>query len=140
MIDALLIKPGMHPQRIKVNTDTESLKAVIGNDFNIWFPFCDDVAIVSSPLDKMESKELNRGIAIDEKHFLVIGGDFLIVGSKAIIPLISSLTPKKLDEYEDMFYQPEAFTCSDVIMISAKRLQELLIWSAKNSAPENQKF
>ena len=113
-IKALLVRCGMHPQRITVNNDYESLCAAIGaNHLEFLSPFEDKVNLVVNEVGKIDGSKYNRGLVVNGKIQDVIVGDFLVVGDDVQASDICDLKKKQLDKYEAKFWEPEIFALRD---------------------------
>lgn len=108
MIDAILVKPGMYPQKVSVANDFASISSLVGAEhveFMNPFPGDRSVTLVVNELSKIDGSMANRGLIIGGKMIDVICGDFLIVGETKTGDFCS-LTPKQIDKYMAQFRTP----------------------------------
>jgi len=107
MIDAILVKPGMYPQKISVANDFALISSLVAEHVEFMNPFPGDrsVTIVVNELSKIDGSMANRGLIIGGKMVDVICGDFLIVGETKAGDFCS-LTTKQIDRYMEQFRPP----------------------------------
>ncbi len=119
MIDAILVKPGMYPQQIRVANDFDSIRANVAEHVEFMNPFAGDrsVTLVVNELSKIDGSMANRGLIIGGKMVDVICGDFLIVRETKDGDF-GSLTQKQIDRYMEMFKTPHiAVYHNDQLMV-----------------------
>ena len=108
MMDVLLIKPNMYPQRVQIGCELEDLQKAVGGDIEAVYPFEDPVALIMHDEGKIMGKELNRALRDEDGDMYdIVAGDMLVVGLGE--EDFSSLSPKLMKKYEDHFHQPEMF-------------------------------
>lgn len=108
MMDVLLIKPNMYPQRVQIGCELEDLQKAVGGDIEAVYPFEDPVALIMHDEGKIMGKELNRALRDDDGDMYdIVAGDMLVVGLGE--EDFSSLSPELMKKYEDHFHQPEMF-------------------------------
>lgn len=108
MMDVLLIKPNMYPQRVQIGCELEDLQKAVGGDIEAVYPFEDPVALIMHDEGKMMGKELNRALRDEDGDMYdIVAGDMLVVGLGE--EDFSSLSPELMKKYEDHFHQPEMF-------------------------------
>lgn len=108
MMDVLLIKPNMYPQRVQIGCELEDLQKAVGGDIEAVYPFEDPVALIMHDEGKIRGKELNRALRDEDGDMYdIVAGDMLVVGLGE--EDFSSLSPELMKKYEDHFHQPEMF-------------------------------
>lgn len=107
-LDILIVKPNQRPIRATINHDLESMMEIVGGTIEPVYAFRDNACIVVDDEGRMKNYPENR-LLFDRygEPYVVLVGDFFIVGQKGND--FCSLTPKQLDYYERMYYQPEMF-------------------------------
>lgn len=126
-ITALLVNPGMYPQKVQLESTTEAMQQLIGKHLEFTaHPFDDYAVIVSLDMEHSENCDPNRALRCpDGGIILVFNGSFLIVGESKEEGLCS-LTPKQMRRYEMEYHQPEAFATSDDHIIVTSLPDELI--------------
>lgn len=108
MMDVLLIKPFMYPQKVKIGCELEDLQAAVGGDIEAVYPFNDPVAIICNEEGKFNGSELNRSLrGEDGEIYDILAGDFLVTGLTE--ENFGSLSPELMKKYEEHFHQPEMY-------------------------------
>lgn len=107
-INVLLVKSGEHPERVEIESGLESLQNAVGGYIQAIYPFDDPIALICNEEGKLLQLPLNRGLRGERGDvYDIIVGNFLIVGLTE--DNFGSLSPKLMDRYEGLFYQPEIF-------------------------------
>ena len=107
-LDVLLVKPGMYPQQVQIDTGLESLQAAVGGYIQAVYPFEEPVAIIVDEEGKLNGKEPNRGLRTEDGELYdLICGDFLVMGLGE--EDFDSLSPELMKQFEEKFHQPEIF-------------------------------
>ena len=107
-LDVLLVKPGMYPQQVQIDTGLEALQKAVGGDIEAVYPYSEPVALVVNEEGKLIGSELNRGLRTEEGELYdIVAGDFLVVGLGE--EDFTSLSPELMQKFEEKFHQPEAF-------------------------------
>lgn len=107
-MDVLLVKAGMYPQQVQIDTGLESLQAAVGGYIQAVYPFEEPVAIITDEDGKLNGKEPNRGLRTEDGELYdLICGDFLIVGLGE--EDFESLPSELMKQFEEKFHQPEMF-------------------------------
>lgn len=108
MIDVLLIKPFMYPQKITIGCELEDLQKAVGGSIEAVYPFNDPVAIICNEEGKINGSELNRTLRNENGEvYDILAGDFLITGLTE--DDFGSLSPELMKKYEEQFHQPEMY-------------------------------
>lgn len=77
----LLIKPGMEPEVVDIDSGLESLQEAVGGDIAATYPYEDPVAIICNDNGKIMNLPLNRALRDENGEIYdIIAGNFLIVG------------------------------------------------------------
>lgn len=126
-LDALLVKPGMHPQRITIGNDYDSLRAVVADHLDFIHPCTDNpVTLITNVLGNFDNSEPNRALEINGEIVDLLWGNFLIVGN-ADSGDFCSLTEKQYEEFEKMFFSPQIFAYRDEQIIAVPIPEYLVI-------------
>lgn len=107
----LLIKPGMEPEVVDIDSGLESLQKAVGGDIAATYPYEDPVAIICNDDGKLMGLPLNRALR-DEcgNIYDVIAGNFLIVGLTE--DSFGTLSDDLAEKYSSLFETPEEFFIS----------------------------
>lgn len=77
----LLIKPGMEPEVVDIDSGLESLQEAVGGDIAATYPYEDPVAIICNDNGKIMNLPWNRALRDENGEIYdIIAGNFLIVG------------------------------------------------------------
>ena len=77
----LLIKPGMEPEVVDIDSGLEPLQEAVGGDIAATYPYEDPVAIICNDNGKIMNLPLNRALRDENGEIYdIIAGNFLIVG------------------------------------------------------------
>lgn len=104
----LLIEPEARPREITIDTGLESLQKAVGGWIEAVYPFDDPVALIVNEEGKLDGLPLNRALRHqDGEVYDILAGNILVVGLGE--EDFTSLPPKMMNKYKEMFHQPEAF-------------------------------
>lgn len=104
----LLIEPEARPKEITIGAGLESLQNAVGGWIEAVYPFDDPVALIVNEEGKNIGLPLNRALRHkDGEVYDIMAGNILVVGLGE--EDFTSLPPKMMKKYEEMFHQPEAF-------------------------------
>ena len=107
-LDVLLVKPGMYPQQVQINSGLAALQQAVGGDIEAAYFFKEPVAIIVNEEGKLNGSELNRAICDQDGNIVdIIAGNFLVVGLGE--ENFCSLSPELMQKFEEKFHQPEMF-------------------------------
>ena len=107
-LDVLLVKPGMYPQQVQINSGLTALQQAVGGDIEAAYFFKEPVAIIVNEEGKLNGSELNRAICDQDGNIVdIIAGNFLVVGLGE--ENFCSLSPELMQKFEEKFHQPEMF-------------------------------
>lgn len=107
-LDVLLVKPGMYPQQVQIDSGLAALQQAVGGDIQAAYFFEEPVAVIVNDEGKLNGSELNRAIWDKDGNVVdIIAGDFLVVGLGE--EDFCSLSPELMQKFEERFHQPEMF-------------------------------
>ena len=107
-LDALLVKPGMYPQQVQIDSGLAALQQAVEGDIEAAYYFEEPVALIVNDEGKLNGSELNRAIFDGDGNIVdIIAGNFLVVGLGE--EDFSSLSPDLMKKFEERFHQPEMF-------------------------------
>lgn len=107
-LTVLLIEPEARPKEVTINSGLESLQKAVGGWIEAIYPFEDPVALIVNEEGKLDGLPLNRALRHkDGEIYDIIAGNILVVGLGE--EDFTSLPPKLMNKYKEMFHQPEAF-------------------------------
>ena len=104
----LLIEPEARPKVVTMETGLKPLQEAVGGYIEAVYPFNEPVAIIVNEEGKLNGLPLNRALRHKNGEIYdIIAGNMLIVG---VSPEdFTSLEPRFLKKFQQMFQQPEAF-------------------------------
>ena len=98
----LLIKPGMEPEVVDIDSGLESLQEAVGGDIAATYPYEDPVAIICNDNGKIMNLPLNRALRDESGEIYdIIAGNFLIVGLTE--EDFGSLSDELIGKYRSLF-------------------------------------
>lgn len=98
----LLIKPGMEPEVVDIDSGLESLQEAVGGDIAATYPYEDPVAIICNDNGKIMNLPLNRALRDENGEIYdIIAGNFLIVGLTE--ENFGSLSDELIGKYRSLF-------------------------------------
>lgn len=98
----LLVKPGLEPEVVNIDSELESLQEVVGGDIAATYPYEDPVAIICNDNGKIMNLPLNRALRDENGEIYdIIAGNFLIVGLTE--EDFGSLSDKLIEKYRSLF-------------------------------------
>lgn len=104
----LLIEPEARPKEVTIDPGLESLQKAVGGWIEAVYPFDDPVALIVNEEGKLDGLPLNRALRHkDGEVYDILAGNILVVGLGE--EDFTSLSPKMMSKYKEMFHQPEAF-------------------------------
>ena len=107
-LDALLVKPGMYPQQVQINSGLAALQQAVEGDIEAAYYFEEPVAVIVNEEGKLNGSELNRAICDQDGNIVdIIASNFLVVGLGE--ENFCSLSPELMQKFEEKFHQPEMF-------------------------------
>lgn len=107
-LDVLLVKPGMYPQQVQIDSGLTALQQAVEGDIDAAYYFEEPVAIIVNDEGKLNGSELNRAICDQDGNIVdIIAGTFLVVGLDE--ENFGSLSPELMQKFEEKFHQPEMF-------------------------------
>lgn len=107
-LDVLLVKPGMYPQQVQIDSGLTALQQAVDGDIDVAYYFEDPVAVIVNDEGKINGSELNRAVCDSKGNVVdVIAGNFLVVGLGE--ENFCSLSPDLMQKFEEKFHQPEMF-------------------------------
>ena len=107
-LDALLVKPGMYPQQVQIDSGLSALQQAVEGNIDAAYYFEEPVAIIVNDEGKLNGSELNRAICDQDGNIVdIIAGTFLVVGLDE--ENFGSLSPELMEKFEEKFHQPEMF-------------------------------
>ena len=107
-LDVLLVKPGMYPQQVQIDSGLEALQKAVDGYIQAVYPFEEPVALIVNDEGKLNGSELNRVLRDNEGEIYdIIAGDFLVVGLGS--DDFCSLSTELMQKFEEKFHQPEMF-------------------------------
>lgn len=107
-LTVLLIEPEARPREVTIPAGLESLQQAVGGWIEAVYPFDDPVALIVNEEGKLDGLPLNRALRHkDGEVYDILAGNILIVGLGE--EDFTSLPPKMMSKYKEMFHQPEAF-------------------------------
>lgn len=104
----LLIEPEARPKVVTMETGLKPLQEAVGGYIEAVYPFNEPVAVIVNEEGKNLGLPLNRALRHKNGEIYdIIAGNMLIVG---VSPEdFTSLEPRFLKKFQQMFQQPEAF-------------------------------
>lgn len=107
-LTVLLIEPEARPREVTIPAGLESLQQAVGGWIEAVYPFDDPVALIVNEEGKLDGLPLNRALCHqDGEVYDILAGNILVVGLGE--EDFTSLPPKMMIKYKEMFHQPEAF-------------------------------
>lgn len=107
-LDVLLVKPGMYPQQVQIDSGLAALQQAVEGDIEAAYYFEEPVAVIVHEEGKLNGSELNRAICDQDGNIVdIIAGNFLVVGLGE--ENFCSLSPELMQKFEEKFHQPEMF-------------------------------
>ena len=107
-LDVLLVKPGMYPQQVQIDSGLAALQQAVEGDIEAAYYFEEPVAVIVNEEGKLNGSELNRAICDQDGNIVyIIAGSFLVVGLGE--ENFCSLSPELMQKFEEKFHQPEMF-------------------------------
>ena len=107
-LDVLLVKPGMYPQQVQINSGLAALQQAVEGDIEAAYYFEEPVAVIVNEEGKLNGSELHRAICDQDGNIVdLIAGNFLVVGLGE--ENFCSLSPELMQKFEEKFHQPEMF-------------------------------
>lgn len=107
-LDVLLVKPGMYPQQVQIDSGLAALQQAVEGDIETAYYFEEPVAVIVNDEGKLNGSELNRAIWDQDGNIVdIIAGNFLVVGLGE--EDFCSLSPELMQKFEEKFHQPEMF-------------------------------
>ena len=104
----LLIEPEARPKVVTMETGLKPLQDAVGGYIEAVYPFDDPVALIVNEEGKLDGLPLNRALRHKNGEvYDILAGNILVVGLGE--DDFTSLPPKLMDKYREMFHQPEAF-------------------------------
>ena len=98
----LLIKPGMEPEVVDIDSGLESLQEAVGGDIAATCPYEDPVAIICNDNGKIMNLPWNRALCDENGEIYdIIAGNFLIVGLTE--EDFGSLSDELIEKYRSLF-------------------------------------
>lgn len=98
----LLIKPGMEPEVVDIDSGLESLQEAVGGDIAATYPYEDPVAIICNDNGKIMNLPWNRALCDENGEIYdIIAGNFLIVGLTE--EDFGSLSDELIEKYRSLF-------------------------------------
>ena len=98
----LLIKPGMEPAVVDIDSGLESLQEAVGGDIAATYPYEDPVAIICNANGKIMNLPWNRALCDENGEIYdIIAGNFLIVGLTE--EDFGSLSDELIEKYRSLF-------------------------------------
>ena len=121
----LMIKPGLEPEVVDIDSGLESLQKAVEGDIAATYPYEDPVAIIYNDEGKNMHLPWNRALR-DEcgDIYDIIAGNFLIVGLTE--ENFGSLSHELIEKYRTLFEHPEQIYVSRKI-IAAEPVKKKLI-------------
>lgn len=108
-MDALLIRPGKEPEKIRIRDELTELQKAVGGYIEVVMPYEDPVCIVCNEEGKLNGMELNRSLRDEEGNTIdTLAGPFLVIGAGNECDFCS-LTDELSAKYEELFHEPEQF-------------------------------
>ena len=105
----IIVKPEERPYMETMNTDLESLQAVVGGYIEAAYPYEDPVAIICNEEGKLNGMSYNRAIRDSDGYISdVIAGPMVIVGIGE--ENFCGLSHEMAEKYMNMFRAPEQFS------------------------------
>lgn len=98
----LLVKPGMEPEVVDIDSGLESLQEAVGGDIAATYPYEDPVAIICNDNGKIMNLPWNRALRDENGEIYdIIAGNFLIVGLTE--EDFGSLSDELIEKYRSLF-------------------------------------
>ena len=98
----LLVKPGMEPEVVDIDSGLESLQEAVGGDIAATYPYEDPVAIICNDNGKIMNLPWNRALRDENGEIYdIIAGNFLIVGLTE--EDFGSLSDELIGKYKALF-------------------------------------
>ena len=109
-LDGLSVKSGMHPQRLHLNNDYDSMRAAVADYLEFLVPFPEkSVIFIVNAFGMFDGSEANRALNNDGQPLDIIFGDFLILGEDLKTGDFCSLPEDQFVFFEKMFFHPQIF-------------------------------
>ena len=106
-IRVLKVEPNKHPEEFMLENELEAMQEAVGGYIDI-VSLEGGVCILLNDEGKLIGLDGNRRIGND-----IIVGNFYVCGSNDEGDLVS-LTDEEMEQYMDMFYEPEQFTQEEI--------------------------
>ena len=104
----MLIEPEARPKVVTMETGLKPLQEAVGGYIEAVYPFDDPVALIVNEEGKLDGLPLNRALRHKNGEIYdILAGNILVVGLGE--EDFTSLSPKLMDKYKEMFHHPDEF-------------------------------
>lgn len=105
---AIIVEVNSRPRVADIQSDLESLQAIVGGDIQVVYPYEDPVGIISNEEGKLLGLPLNRALRDDRGEIYdILSGTFVIAGLTE--DDFGDLTDEQVAKYTKLFYNKEMF-------------------------------
>ena len=104
----IIVEPDARPRVADIQSDLESLQAIVGGDIQVVYPFDDPVGIICNEEGKLWGLPLNR--ALRDKNgeiYDILSGTFIVAGLTE--DDFGDLTDEQVDKYMKLYHNKEVF-------------------------------
>ena len=106
-ITVVMCEPDKLAYVTQIENNLEGLQGAVGGLVETYYPFPEEVCIVSNDEGKINGMQLNRSIVREGKIIEIMAGPFFICDCSAMH--FKSLSKEQQDKYMQMFKYPELF-------------------------------
>ena len=104
----IIVEPDARPRIADIQSDLESLQAIVGGDIQVVYPYEDPVGIICNEEGKLLGLPLNR--ALRDEHgeiYDILSGTFVVPGLTE--DDFGDLTEEQITKYMKQFHNKEMF-------------------------------
>lgn len=115
------VEPNKVAEIRNIDSGLRSMQKAVGGYIEALYPFSDPVAIICNEEGKINSLELNRGLADNNGGlYEIIAGTFFICLARPDSKDFEGLTDELASKYLEIFKYPEVFMMENKKLISFK--------------------
>ena len=104
----LLVEPGLAPREIELDGSRESIKSIVGEPLEYFFPFDSEAAFICNGNSKIEAMPFNRVLRNEQGGIYdIVAGNLLICGLDIDKGENVDLSPQLVSKYTEMFFVPD---------------------------------
>ena len=105
---AIIVEPDERPRVADIQSNLESLQAIVGGDIQVVYPYEDPVGIICNEEGKLLGLPLNRALRDDHGEIYdILSGTFVVAGLTE--DDFGDLTEEQITKYMKQFHNKEMF-------------------------------